>query len=979
MRPCRPPSAHLWLWLSTALAGIVVSKAAVPSSYHPCGGELLNPFLDPPPPPSPDFHEKPQPAVNYGQLPQVNGFGATGAAMRQPIGSLTGKIVFTNGGHGWTADSGFASGWRLQRGLTFGINEDYGNADQFNLFADYCFNAGAIVVPLRPVGHQTNEVVLDNDDPSVTWTGTWSNSTSTLYYGNAGDIAYRFASLAASETATATYRPTIPEAGLYPVYTWVRHGSDRGDQLYRIRHTGGESEVRLPHHMVGNGWVYLGQYYFNAGANAATGSVVISNLRSNAQGSVIIADAVRFGNGMGSIDQGNGVSGYPREDESSRYWVQASLGQGQPVTLYDTTGNDEQDSWSAPPRFSVEMNREQSGAATDRLHISFHSNAGGGRGTVALISSSSPTLNQTALAQLCGNEVNDDLVNLGTPPLELAWNDRSTVTYSGGYSEISNTNFVDEMAATIIEVGFHDQESDAKLMRDPKVRLAVAKASMQAVVRYMNTYAGAPLAFLPDAPQNLRTSGTANGSVTLNWSAPVSVGGSGTPTGYVVYRSSDGRGFGNPVVLGNVTTTTLTGLPTGTALFFRVAATNAGGESFPSETATCRLPTAGQSTRVLMVNAFDRFDRSTNLKQTLTAKAYAPPGAAGTAERVLPLRSNAFDYLVQHAQAVSAHGFAFDSCANDHVGPGSVPLAAYPIALWANGQESTTDESFSATEQSRIATFRLGGGHLMVSGSEIGWDLDRDTGPTAADRSFYNTHLKADLGGNANDDSASYSVAPVAGGLFSGRAAASFDNGSLGLYRVQTPDILTPSGPGASAALSYNGVAPGAAAIQYDGSAGGGRVVYLGFPFETIGNATRRTEYMASILDFFTVEADAADPDLDQLNNLIEYSTGSDPLVRDFTPPLTATIPADSLSLQLYHNTTAIGIRSMVESATDPAGPWTVLARSTAGTAYAEVASGWTIQESGPGTRRLVILTPSAALPGAAPTRQFFRLRVERY
>ena len=128
--------------------------------------------------------------------------------------------------------------------------------------------------------------------------------------------------------------------------------------------------------------------------------------------------------------------------------------------------------------------------------------------------------------------------------------------------------------------------------------------------------------------------------------------------------------------------------------------------------------------------------------------------------------------------------------------------------MWANGQESTTDESFSATEQSRIATFRNGGGHLMVSGSEIGWDLDRDTGPTAADRSFYNTHLKADFGGNGNDDSASYTVAPVAGGLFAGRAAASFDNGSLGLYRVQTPDTMTPSGPGATAALSYNGVAP---------------------------------------------------------------------------------------------------------------------------------------------------------------------------
>jgi hypothetical protein len=465
----------------------------------------------------------------------------------------------------------------------------------------------------------------------------------------------------------------------------------------------------------------------------------------------------------------------------------------------------------------------------------------------------------------------------------------------------------------------------------------------------------------------------------LNWSAPVSVGGSGTPTGYVVYRSTDGRGFGNPLVLGNVTSTTLTGLPTGTALFFRVAATNAGGESFPSETATCRLPTAGQSIRVLMVNAFDRFDRGTNLKQILTAKAYAPPGKAGTAERVLPLRSNAFDYLVQHAEAVSAHGFAFDSCANDTVGPGSVPLASYPIVMWANGQESTTDESFSATEQSRIATFRNGGGHLMVSGSEIGWDLDRDSGPTAADRSFYNNHLKADLGGNVNDDSASYSVAPVAGGLFAGRAAASFDNGSPGLYRVQTPDILTPSGPGTSAALSYHGVAPGAAAIQYNGSAGGGRVVYLGFPFETIGNATRRREYMTSILDFFTVEADAADPDLDQLANLIEYSTGSDPLAPDFTPPLTAILPSDSLSIQLYHNTTAIGIRSTVETTSNPAGSWTALARSTAGAAYAGVASGWTIHESGPGTRHLVTLAQAAVPPGPAPARQFFRLRVERY
>ena len=101
------------------------------------------------------------------------------------------------------------------------MNEDYGNIDQMTMFAFYCFNAGATVVPMRPVGYQTNEVVLDNVSPAVTWSGAWSDSTSTVYYGQAGAVPYRFASVSATETATATYTPTIPVAGFYPVYTWV--------------------------------------------------------------------------------------------------------------------------------------------------------------------------------------------------------------------------------------------------------------------------------------------------------------------------------------------------------------------------------------------------------------------------------------------------------------------------------------------------------------------------------------------------------------------------------------------------------------------------------------------------------------------------------------------------------------------------------------------------------------------------------------
>jgi hypothetical protein len=184
------------------------------------------------------------------------------------------------------------------------------------------------------------------------------------------------------------------------------------------------------------------------------------------------------------VDQGGGISGYPREDENMRYWVKANLAQGQSTSLYEGSGDDESDSWSSPPKMSAEMNREGSGDIYDRIHISFHSNAGGGRGTVGLITGD-PTPNQADLANIAGGEVNDDLVALGSPLLEFPWFNKSTHTYSGGYSEIDGSLFIYEMAATIIEVAFHDDPTDAALLRDPKARSAIglARPAMGAVIQ----------------------------------------------------------------------------------------------------------------------------------------------------------------------------------------------------------------------------------------------------------------------------------------------------------------------------------------------------------------------------------------------------------------------------------------------------------------------------------------------------------------
>jgi hypothetical protein len=796
---------------------------------------------------TPEVSEEIVPATDSPMIAAA--FAAFGPSPQQRQGALSGKIVYLNSGHGWTFDPTY---WRLQRPVINEMNEDYGNLDQLNFFAQYCFNAGATVVSMRPLGQQTNEVILDNDDAGVVFSGTWNNSSQSTYWGSPGDVPYRFASLNASETATATYTPNIPVPGIYPVYTWVLAGSDRGEQLYRIRHTGGESWVRIPHHMVGNGWIYLGEYHFNAGANAASGSVVISNLRGSAQGTVIIADAIRFGNGMGSIDRGGGISDYPREHESMRYWIQANLAQGQSTSLYDGGGNDEQDSWSAPPKMSAHMNREAAGTILDRIHISFHSNAGTNtaRGTVALITGD-PTPYQAVLAEIVGGEVNDDLVALGSPPLEYPWANRSSHTVTGGYGEITGSSFNDEMPATIVEVAFHSNASDAALMRDPKARAAVARATFHGIVKFMNqqdTNNPPPLAFLPEPPTNLRAIAGTNGQINFAWAAPVSSGGSQTPTNYVLYRSTNGIGFGNPVSVGNATSYSVSNLTAGADYYFRLTAANAGGESMPSETVGCRIATTNNAPRVLVVNAFDRFDRTGNLRHNVDPKNWQQPGNTGSIERVVPRWNNAFDYVVAYGQALAAAGWAFDSCQNEAIANNQIFLTNYAVVIWAAGNESTTSETFSSVEQSRINSYLATGGALFASGADIAYDLDRPSGPTAADRVFLQGKLHAAY---SADNSGSYSTTVVPGGIFTGRAGAGFDNGNNGIYWVKTPDVLTPVGS-ATVALNYSGGTGGVAAIQYAGAVGSGRVVFFGFPFETITSATRRTEYMTDILEFLS-------------------------------------------------------------------------------------------------------------------------------
>ena len=802
----------------------------------------------------------------------------------QPTGPLSGKIVYTSPGHGWQWLNG---AWTTDRANVIGVVEPFGSQDMLTYFSDYLMRAGATVVPMRPVGRQVNEVVLDNDSPGVTYTGDWTDITNgpRWYdedYGVGGNDAVRFRvakSSGPAETATATYTPTIPAAGFYPVYTWVAQSSGRALQRYDINHTGGRTQVSVDHSKVGNGWVYLGTYHFDAGSSSTSGSVQITN--STPSGGSVAADAIRFGNGMGDLtwdDNGIGsatgtTSGQPREDEATILWLYRGFGQRDngetPASVLGYAGV--LANVSAPGQMAQHMNADTNPFGTS-VYIGLHSNAttwdpntATARGAIGLVTTNSPTPNQGSLATFVGRQVNVDM-RARDGQFENTWSTRTTYSISGAYEEFGanrfrNSSNVVEMDATVAEVAFHDQTQDSQFLRDPKARDQIARSLYEAVFEYFRLVTAGPPAdvTLPSAPTSVRATSNAAGQVTVSWAAgPVGGGVGGTygnaATAFRVYASTDGYGFdGGTLVAGGASTSvTLSGYDASIPYYFKVVAVNAGGESKASEVLGV-LPSGG-SKQVLIVNGFDRNDRFGDFQYQSI-----PPRNSGVSERVWARYNNSFDYVVQHVAAIWAArpGVHVASTSNEAVISGAVNLGDYDTVVWILGTEATVDHTFDAAEQTKVANFIGMGGNLFVSGSGIAYDLDAQNNG----RTFFQNTLGA---GYAADSAGTYAAIATGGSIFDGLSGLTFSNGASfssldgQLYNVTSADVLTAQ-PGSVAALTYSGGLGGTAAVQKSGSGGSGNVVVFGFPFETITDAARRAQVMGRVLEFFGVQPENAD------------------------------------------------------------------------------------------------------------------------
>jgi len=239
----------------------------------------------------------------------------------------------------------------------------------------------------------------------------------------------------------------------------------------------------------------------------------------------------------------------------------------------------------------------------------------------------------------------------------------------------------------------------------------------------------------------------------------------------------------------------MSGLSVDSVYYFRMTATNTGGESFPTATLAVRVKNDG-SANILVVNGFDREDRSI-VPNIVSTSAY-DGSSNGTPKNPIPDKTNAFNYVVQHAQAISAAvsgtgtKYYFDSVDRTAVEDGSINLSNYSLVIWAAGKQAkvtsngqTSKEALTANERSRITSYLSGSNKgFMISGAEVAYCLHSQSNGTFLNGTLH-TNIEA-------DDANSYTVTGKTGTLFDG-LSFNFDNGSGNTYNVSYPDLISPN------------------------------------------------------------------------------------------------------------------------------------------------------------------------------------------
>ena len=804
--------------------------------------------------------------------------------------------------------------WEWQRAATFRTVEDlYTQSYVLPFLIPMLENAGACVMTPRERDVQSWEVICDND-PSFRGertgkmrraghykeSGAWSEAgegfadTKPIYsvYENPFEAgtARMCEAVTGEEShakASATWRPEIPERGEYAVYVSYRSfANSTTDAVYTVHHLGGESVFHVNQRMAGGTWVYLGTFTF---AEGDEGFVRLTNESSVA--GLVSADAVRFGGGMGKIERGGSLSGYPAFAEGALYSMQWY---GIDTHLFDDWEDDYtrdfagRGKWVTHLSGGSRVNPQMSGRRVPfDLSFAFHSDAGvtqndssvGTLGIYTLLADNKdelPNGESRLNGRLFTDFVQTQVVEDIRKRYEPKWSRRQT--WDRSYSESRTTS----VPAMLLELLSHQNFADMKYGLDPTFRFTVSRSVYKGILKYLSARYGCSYAVQP-LPVKAFAAELKDGKAVLSWEDTKDPD---EPTaaakGYILYTREDDGAFDNGVILedvvkeGNRHSVTVP-IRRGRLYSFRIVAFNDGGKSFPSETLAAGTPHEdGKS--ILIVNNFTRlsapawFDtpgyggfmdnidsgvpyvREINfvgeMNQFDRTKAWTDddnPGFGGsyTNRGGRIVAGNTFDYPALHGRILLNAGYAVSSVsadvfqAMDPAGYAAVDLICGKQVTTRVGRGAIPDRYtvFPAAMQDVLRKYAAGGGSILVAGAYIGTDAWDQVYPgtypvkgSEQTRAFIQEVLGYKWVTNFGDVTGVIVPKPGAAIQLSDPVKYNrlFDEH---VYRVENPDGIEPAGDKAQTFLRYAGTDIPAATLFDDGTH---RTVACGFPLEAL-------------------------------------------------------------------------------------------------------------------------------------------------
>ncbi|AWV91233.1 N-acetylmuramoyl-L-alanine amidase [Bradymonas sediminis] len=747
-------------------------------------------------------------------------------------GALSGLRLGMSAGHGiqWSSN---VNRWAFQRGINEyswgGLREDIQtNQIMIDFLLDMLERAGAETVTVRERNYGQIAKVIDNDAGSgYAETGSWQSGGGDGFGGT-----YRFATLDggdASNAASATWTFEVSEDGEYPVYAYFLSSSNRTDAAtYTVSHVGGQTSRTLsqadlrveswptadyPNNPPGSNatraandlWHYIGTFPFKKGVSY---SVKLKNSGSSTD-KVVIADALRVGAGEGFVKGGNGQpSGRPRWEEASTPYLEW-LGVPDWMKVGDVSGR---------PLYAVYQGVD--------AYLALHTNAGGGSGTstfswysgswtrISNWPSGWANNNLPPGTVEWGDSIHAEIVRQIKTRWKSDWIDRGRISSNFGELRPFRQGWKNDrdagrsnpltIPAALVELVFHDSDSDGRYVREMEFRHDVARGMMAGIIYH---FKGGNAQLPPLAPKSVRA--RVNGdTLEVNWKPKAdTIYTNSDAASYRVYTSKDGLLF-DPTPLEASGTSVSLPLDGCEPLYVRVTAVNAAGESLDS-------PVVGgaqafeSGARVLYVDGVER-----ELKDVYS------PNNPRTYARI-------YGPSIREARA----GAGFDMTTKDAAGD-AITGADYDVVVWALGETSTRNDTFSLADQQVLSEVLARGGRVLVSGAEIGWDLVEKG--NAADKAFFKDALGASF---VSDDADTTTVNASALGL----GSMEFGDCSADAACIRWPDVLAAEA-GGTVLLSY---AAGEAGVE----SANGNSILVGFPLETIANADKRQEVISALVD----------------------------------------------------------------------------------------------------------------------------------